>query len=87
MVIWIRSGKHFRQARPKTWPIAWPANRKKGPSLAPEADPSTSPPAGALDPELARVVQAWPELPAPLKAAVVALVASAAPSSNPPRLR
>ena len=57
---------------------------QKAPSLAPEADPSTSPPAGALDPELARVVQAWPELPAPLKAAVVALVAGAATASNPP---
>jgi hypothetical protein len=57
---------------------------QKAPSLAPEADPSTSPPTVPLDPDLARVMRAWPELPVPLKAAVVALVASAAPSSNPP---
>jgi hypothetical protein len=36
--------------------------------------------ANLADPDLARVVAAWPELPAPLKAAVLALIATATPA-------
>jgi hypothetical protein len=32
------------------------------------------------DPELARVVEVWPSLPAPIRAAVLALVSSVAPT-------
>jgi hypothetical protein len=32
---------------------------------------------GSTDPELARVAEAWPDLPAHIKAAVLALVATA----------
>jgi hypothetical protein len=50
---------------------------QKGPSLAPEADTSISPPAGPLDPDLARILDAWPGLPDPIRRAIVALVESA----------
>jgi hypothetical protein len=33
--------------------------------------------AAETDPDLARVVTAWPELPAPIKAAVLALIGAA----------
>jgi hypothetical protein len=50
---------------------------QKGPSLVPEVDPSTSQPAGLFDPDLARVLDAWPTLPDHIKAAVMALVTTA----------
>jgi hypothetical protein len=49
------------------------------PSLAPGLAPRTGshPPEPPADPDLARVVAAWPELPAHIKAAVLALVGTA----------
>jgi hypothetical protein len=44
------------------------------PGLAPEPAEAPSP-----DPDLARVVAAWPELPAPIKAAVLALIGAGVP--------
>ena len=39
--------------------------------------PSTSTPAQPLDPDLARVVNAWPTLPEPIRRAIRALIESA----------
>jgi hypothetical protein len=50
---------------------------QKAPSLAPDAAPSTIPPVSPLDPDLARVVMAWPDLAEPIRRAVLALVGSA----------
>jgi hypothetical protein len=49
---------------------------QKGPSLAPEVAPSISPPAGPVDPDLVRMLDAWPGLPDPIRRAIVALVES-----------
>jgi hypothetical protein len=49
--------------------------------LSPHEGESLAPPlahAGPFDPDLARVMAAWPSLPAGLKAAVLAIVDSAA---------
>jgi hypothetical protein len=49
----------------------------KGPILSFEAPPSTSPPARSLDPDLARVVDAWPALPEPIRRVIRAAVEAA----------
>ena len=41
--------------------------------------PSTKPPAAPVDPDLARVVTAWPNLPEPIRAPMLAMIASACP--------
>jgi hypothetical protein len=39
-------------------------------------DPSASLPAAPIDPDLARIVMAWPDLPEPIRRAMLAMVAS-----------
>ncbi|MBY0461225.1 MAG: hypothetical protein K2V38_28205 [Gemmataceae bacterium] len=36
-----------------------------------------------LDPDLSRIVAAWPDLPAPIKAAILALVGTVEPRPDP----
>jgi hypothetical protein len=58
--------KHLRQDRPPLAPALAPAPENPSP------EPSTAP----LDPDLARVAAAWPELPKPIRRAILALVES-----------
>jgi hypothetical protein len=44
--------------------------------------PSTSPAAEPFDPDLARVVEAWPKLPEAIRRAMLAMVKSAAPAGR-----
>ena len=37
-----------------------------------------------LDPDLARILDAWPNLPEPIRAAMLAMVASACPAHKAP---
>ena len=51
------------------------------PTPAPGADPHT-PDAPALAPDLARIVEAWADLPEAVRAGIVAMVKAAAPGKN-----
>jgi hypothetical protein len=56
------------------------------PRLAPEAGESTcpdTPEATPLDPDLARVAAVWPELPEPIRRAILALVESGGGKDGP----
>jgi hypothetical protein len=53
---------------------------QKSPILACETPPSIHPPAASIDSDLARVVAAWPELPAPIRRAIVAAMEAALPA-------
>ena len=61
-------------------------NPKRGKQLATDKQ-SLAPPmihdTCQLPPDLARVIDAWPALPEPIRAAVMALVGTAAPSLTP----
>jgi hypothetical protein len=52
---------------------------QKDAAEVPEASPSTSPPAEPLDPDLARVLAAWPMLGGPIRRAILALVGITGP--------
>src|SRR5262249_36569839 len=69
---------HTGAGFPPTTPPAGPAQKPfLGRSTLPEPDPSTSPPADPLDPDLARVLTAWPTLPEAIRRAILALVGTA----------
>jgi hypothetical protein len=50
---------------------------------APEG-PTASPPAEPVDPDLTRIMTAWLSLPEPIRAAMLAMVASVSPARMAP---
>ena len=75
-----KAGRQVTTSSPE--PLAYSLARQS-PEYRPEG-PAASLPAQPLDPDLASVVHAWPDLPEPIRAAMLAMVGSAAASRSQP---
>jgi hypothetical protein len=79
----IHSLKNTRRKGKSSKPLAESPSEPLAQTLARQSQeyaangPSTSPAAKPLDPDLARLVEAWPALPEAIRWAMLALVASA----------